>query len=192
MGIKKDNISFLNFPDTGLSKIDSKSVISALKESIVAIDPTVIITHDELGITLNPDHPATGKAVFAVAKEFVSSSSSSLKRLLTFHLPVAKLFLDRWGVIGLTENFITTVDIGGQLSRKIEAAECYKSQGHLVKHFKESGLLGLCEENFIERLCIGSSCRGGNDIMDVSETGEVYLIPMPLTSEFYRTSLSTP
>ena len=95
----------LDYPDGGLSEIDSEVLVGVASELLSEIDPDVVITFGPDGFSGHPDHIAVGAAVTAACYEMRSSTSI---RLFHCHLPRSRMLLrDRlaeW-VVELTTRF---------------------------------------------------------------------------------------
>jgi LmbE family N-acetylglucosaminyl deacetylase len=106
----------LDYPDGGLSEIDSQILIRLAAEMLREIDPDVVITFGPDGFSGHPDHIAVGAAVTAACYEMRSATSS---RLFHCHLPRSRMLLrDRlaeW-VVELTTRFKGTKDFIRALS----------------------------------------------------------------------------
>jgi LmbE family N-acetylglucosaminyl deacetylase len=106
----------LDYPDGGLSDIDSQALVSLASALISEIDPDVVITFGPDGFSGHPDHKAVGAAVTAACSEMGSATSI---RLFHCHLPRSRMLLrDRlaeW-VVELTARFKGTKDFVRALS----------------------------------------------------------------------------
>jgi LmbE family N-acetylglucosaminyl deacetylase len=105
----------LEYPDGGLSEIDSQLLVKLASELIIEIDPDVVITFGPDGFSGHPDHIAVGAAVTAACYEMRQASI----RLFHCHLPRSRMLLrDRlaeW-VVELTTRFKGTRDFVRALS----------------------------------------------------------------------------
>jgi LmbE family N-acetylglucosaminyl deacetylase len=106
----------LDYPDGGLSEIDSQVLVSLASELLSEIDPDVVITFGADGFSGHPDHMAVGAAVTAACYEMRSPTSI---RLFHCHPPRSRMLLgDRlaeW-VVDLTTRFKGTKDFVRALS----------------------------------------------------------------------------
>jgi LmbE family N-acetylglucosaminyl deacetylase len=106
----------LDYPDGGLSEIDSQILVRLASELLSEIDPDVVITFGPDGLTGHPDHIAVGAAVTASCYEMRSARAI---RLFHCHLPRSRMLLrDRlaeW-VVELTARFKGTRDFVRALS----------------------------------------------------------------------------
>jgi LmbE family N-acetylglucosaminyl deacetylase len=100
----------LDYPDGGLSGIDSQTLITLASQLLSEIDPDVVITFGPDGFSGHPDHIAVGAAVTAACYEMRSTTSI---RLFHCHRPRSRMLLrDRlaeW-VVELTTRFKGTKD----------------------------------------------------------------------------------
>ncbi len=106
----------LDYPDGGLSGIDSEDLVRVASQLIGDIDPDVVITFGPDGFSGHPDHMAVGAAVTAACYEMRSTTSI---RLFHCHPPRSRMLLrDRlaeW-VVELTTRFKGTKDFVRALS----------------------------------------------------------------------------
>ena len=106
----------LEYPDGGLSEIDSQILVKLASELLSEIDPDVVITFGPDGFSGHPDHIAVGAAVIAACNERRSATSI---RLFHCHPPRSRMLLrDRlaeW-VVELTTRFKGTKDFVRALS----------------------------------------------------------------------------
>ena len=106
----------LDFPDGGLSEIDSQILVELASELISEIEPDVVITFGPDGVSGHSDHVAVGAAVTAACYEMRSTTPV---RLFHCHLPQSRMLLgDRlaeW-VVELTTRFKGTKDFVRALS----------------------------------------------------------------------------
>lgn len=106
----------LDYPDGGLSDIDSQVLVRIASELLSEIDPDVVITFGPDGFSGHPDHTAVGAAVTAACYEMRAARSI---RLFHCHLPRSRMLLrDRlaeW-VVELTTRFKGTQDFVRALS----------------------------------------------------------------------------
>jgi LmbE family N-acetylglucosaminyl deacetylase len=106
----------LDYPDGGLSDIDSQTLVSVASELLSEIDPDVVITFGPDGFSGHADHIAVGAAVTAACYERGSARSI---RLFHCHRPRSRMLLrDRlaeW-VVELTTRFKGTKDFVRALS----------------------------------------------------------------------------
>ncbi len=106
----------LDYPDGGLSAIDSQILVGLASRLLSEIDPDVVITFGPDGFSGHPDHVAVGAAVTAACYELRSATSLRL-----FHCgrPRSRMLLrDRlaeW-VVELTTRFKGTTDFVRALS----------------------------------------------------------------------------
>ena len=100
----------LDYPDGGLSEIDSQVLVRLVSELLSEIDPDVVITFGPDGFSGHPDHVAVGAAVTAACFEMRAAASI---RLFHCHRPRSRMLLrDRlaeW-VVELTTRFKGTHD----------------------------------------------------------------------------------
>jgi LmbE family N-acetylglucosaminyl deacetylase len=106
----------LDYPDGGLSEIDSEVLVGVASELLSEIDPDVVITFGPDGFSGHPDHVSVGAAVTAACYEMRSATSI---RLFHCHLPRSRMLLrDRlaeW-LVELTTRFKGTQDFVRALS----------------------------------------------------------------------------
>jgi LmbE family N-acetylglucosaminyl deacetylase len=106
----------LDYPDGGLSDIDSQILVGIASELISEINPDVVVTFGPDGFSGHPDHVAVGAAVTAAC--YAMRSTTSI-RLFHCHLPRSRMLLgDRlaeW-VVELTTRFKGTKDFVRALS----------------------------------------------------------------------------
>ncbi len=106
----------LDYPDGGLSSIDSQVLLELASELITEIDPDVVITFGPDGFSGHTDHMAVGAAVTAACYEMRSTTSI---RLFHCHRAQSRMLLrDRlaaW-VIELTTRFKGTKEFVRALS----------------------------------------------------------------------------
>ena len=106
----------LDYPDGGLSEIDSQILVRLASELLSEFDPDVVITFGPDGFSGHPDHIAVGAAVTAACYEMRSAKSI---RLFHCHLPRSRMLLrDRlaeW-VVELATRFKGTKDFVRALS----------------------------------------------------------------------------
>jgi LmbE family N-acetylglucosaminyl deacetylase len=106
----------LDYPDGGLSEIDSQILLRVASELLHEIDPDVVITFGSDGFSGHPDHVAVGAAVTAACYNIRSTTGI---RLFHCHLPRSRMLLgDRlaqW-VVELTSRFKGTKDFVRALS----------------------------------------------------------------------------
>ena len=89
----------------------------------------------------------------------------SLRRYLTFTLPLAPERFDYWGELAVPAEHLTRIDVRDRIGVKRRAARLHLSQAHWVDYLERVGVLALPNECFLERLCIGESARGGSDLL---------------------------
>ncbi len=106
----------LDYPDSGISKIESHTLVGVASQLLSEITPDVVITFAPDGFSGHPDHIAVGAAVTAACFEMRSSTPI---RLFQCHLPRSRMLLrDRlaeW-VVDLTTRFKGTTDFVRALS----------------------------------------------------------------------------
>jgi LmbE family N-acetylglucosaminyl deacetylase len=106
----------LDYPDGGLSAMDSVTLRGLASDLITELDPDVVITFGPDGFSGHPDHIAVGAAVSAACYEARSAASI---RLFHCHRPQSRMLLrDRlagW-VVELTTRFKGTKDFVRALS----------------------------------------------------------------------------
>jgi LmbE family N-acetylglucosaminyl deacetylase len=106
----------LDYPDGGLSEIDSQVLVRLASELLSELDPEVVITFGPDGFSGHPDHMAVGAAVTAACYEMRSATSI---RLFHCHPPRSRMLLrDRlaeW-VVEQTTRFKGTTDFVRALS----------------------------------------------------------------------------
>jgi LmbE family N-acetylglucosaminyl deacetylase len=106
----------LDYPDGGLSEIDSQILVRVASQLLSEIEPDVVITFGLDGFSGHPDHTAVGAAVTAACYEMRSATSI---RLFHCHLPRSRMLLrDRlaeW-VVELKGRFKGTTDFVRALS----------------------------------------------------------------------------
>src|SRR3954453_4677097 len=106
----------LDYPDGGLTDIDSRTLGGLASELIRDINPDVVITFGPDGFSGHPDHVAVGAAVTTACYEMQSATPI---RLFHCHLPRSRMLLrDRlaeW-VVELTSRFKGTKDFVRALS----------------------------------------------------------------------------
>src|SRR4051812_19040228 len=106
----------LDYPDGGLSQVDSQTLVTLASELLSEIDPDIVITFGPDGFSGHPDHIAVGAAVTAACYEMRATRSI---RLFHCHLPRSRMLLrDRlaeW-VVELTTRFKGTKDFVRALS----------------------------------------------------------------------------
>ena len=117
LGIK--NISFLDFPDMRLDTIPHLEMNKSLEQIISKIKPKVVFTtphHD-----LNKDHQIVFESTSIASRPY----SNTVKNLFSYEIP------------GIVKNpFSPTVyeDISKEISYKIKAFNCYKSEIEKFPH----------------------------------------------------------
>jgi LmbE family N-acetylglucosaminyl deacetylase len=106
----------LDYPDSGLSKMESHTLVGLASQLLSEIRPDVVITFAPDGFSGHPDHIAVGAAVTAACFEMRSATPI---RLFQCHLPRSRMLLrDRlaeW-VVDLTTRFKGTKDFVRALS----------------------------------------------------------------------------
>jgi LmbE family N-acetylglucosaminyl deacetylase len=106
----------LDYPDGGLSEIDSQILVGVASELLIEVDPDVVVTFGPDGFSGHPDHIAVGAAVTEACYQMRSTTSI---RLFHCHLPRSRMLLsDRlaeW-VVELTTRFKGTKDFVRALS----------------------------------------------------------------------------
>jgi len=106
----------LDYPDGGLSEIDSRILVELASELISEIEPDVVITFGPDGFSGHPDHISVGAAVTAACYDARSTRSI---RLFHCHRPRSRMLLgDRlaeW-VVELNTRFKGTKDFVRALS----------------------------------------------------------------------------
>jgi LmbE family N-acetylglucosaminyl deacetylase len=106
----------LDYPDGGLSQVDSQTLVTLASELLSQIDPDIVITFGPDGFSGHPDHIAVGAAVTAACYEMRATRSI---RLFHCHLPRSRMLLrDRladW-LVELTTRFKGTKDFVRALS----------------------------------------------------------------------------
>jgi LmbE family N-acetylglucosaminyl deacetylase len=106
----------LDYPDGGLSEIDSQVLVGLASELLIELDPDVVVTFGPDGFSGHPDHIAVGAAVTEACYQLRSTTSI---RLFHCHLPRSRMLLgDRlaeW-VVELTTRFKGTKDFVRALS----------------------------------------------------------------------------
>lgn len=106
----------LDYPDGGLSAINSQDLLELAKELITEFEPDVVITFGPDGFSGHPDHIAVGAAVTEACYEMRSAAPV---RLFHCHRPQSRMLLrDRlaeW-VVELTTRFKGTKDFVRALS----------------------------------------------------------------------------
>jgi len=106
----------LDYPDGGLSEIDSQTLVRLASKLLSEFEPDVVITFGPDGFSGHPDHIAVGAAVTAACYEVRSATTV---RLFHCHRPRSRMLLrDRlaeW-VVELTTHFKGTKDFVRALS----------------------------------------------------------------------------
>jgi LmbE family N-acetylglucosaminyl deacetylase len=108
--------SCLDFPDQGLSDVESRTLVDLVSGTLDDFDPQVVISFGPDGFSGHSDHAAVGAAVAAACYE---RRSSAPVRLFQCHRPQSRLLLrDRlaaW-VVEMTARFSGTRDFVHALS----------------------------------------------------------------------------
>ncbi len=203
LGVKEENINFLGLKDGNFDL----TAIPVVTEKLKKIDPHVVISFNEAGTTRfsNPDHSLSGIITFNAilsllgeeygdltigqTTELFRKPTSSFRKYLTYTFPDAGKLLAEWAELSLPSDSLTTVNISEFLNIKREAAWAHKTQQHLIKFFDESGLMKH-PETYLERIYIGNSARGSDDIFLGTEDGANNLLinHILLGEEHYNSS----
>lgn len=201
LGIR--SVEFLGAKNLGLDE----RLIPSLERSIKIFDPHVVISFNEAGTTAphNSDHSWSGIATFAAVKSVlegyygdlksgmtcsVSKRASSFRRLLTYTMPRVENYLDEWAELISPPDYLTSVDVSCFLNRKKSASFSMEMQRHLIEFFNRVGVLDLGTEHFQERISLGVSCKGRDDILYGLEKDclELNIASFPDESSWYRST----
>lgn len=161
LGIQK--VEFLNLPNLGIDQ----QVIPSLVNKIRTFDPHVVISFNEAGTTLNQDHSWSGIAAFAAVASVLKEDHGrhlALRRLLTYTLPDADKYLEKWAELVLPAKQHLAVEVSDFSEIKRQASFAHRIQRHLIDFFDRLGILSLPQEHFAERIWVGESCLGQGDI----------------------------
>lgn len=176
LGIK--HVEFLGIPNLEVNQ----SAIIPIKTVIKNFDPHVVFSFNEAGTfsSVNQDHSWAGIATFMAIKSILIDCFSgkispeeelnlplpiSFRRYLTYTLPAAGQLLEQWAEMNLNRNELTSINISDEIGVKRQAYFAHKTQSHLTKFFSQIGILDIREELFYERINIGPSSKGKNDLL---------------------------
>jgi LmbE family N-acetylglucosaminyl deacetylase/CTP:molybdopterin cytidylyltransferase MocA len=167
-------VEFLGFRDWSCPGL----LVALLRARLTAHDPHVVLSLSEAGTTAHPDHSRTAIALYRAVRSRLSATYGdrlrgelpfappfSLRRYLTYTLPVAAERFDYWGELAVPPGRLTRVDVRRTLAAKRRAARAHVTQAHWADYLERVGVLGLPEECFLERVCIGPSAAGATDLL---------------------------
>lgn len=193
-------VEFLGFRDWAFPAF----LVAALRLRVSEFDPHVVVSLSEAGTTAHADHSRTAMATFQALRSMLRRAYGdraaggqlpfappfSLRRYLTFTLPLAAKRFDYWGELAVPAEHLTRIDVRDRIGVKRRAARLHLSQAHWVDYLERVGVLGLPYECFLERLCIGESARGGRDLLAGIERRSLRLSlsEMPLAADAYTSS----
>lgn len=203
LGIK--HVEFLGIPNL---EVDQSAIVP-IKTVIKNFDPHVVFSFNEAGTfsPANQDHSWAGIATFMAIKSILIDCLGgkispeeelnlplpiSFRRYLTYTLPAAGQLLEQWAEMNLNRNELTSINISDEIGVKRQACSAHKTQSHLTKFFSQIGILDIREELFYERINIGSSSKGKNDLLyGIEQFGMRLSIPK-FPEEKPRYASSTP
>lgn len=176
LGVKQ--VEFLGIPNLG---VDQNAIFS-IKTAIKKLDPHVIFSFNEAGTTASQDHAWAGIATFHAILSLLKDTYGDIKlgstrtltgqarplsfrRFLTYHLLNAGQLLEKWAELNVSPRDLTFIDVTEELDIKRSASYTHQTQRHLVDFFDRVGILGMTQEPFYERICIGPSCKGEMDFL---------------------------
>jgi LmbE family N-acetylglucosaminyl deacetylase/CTP:molybdopterin cytidylyltransferase MocA len=193
-------VEFLGFRDWSCPGL----LVAALRGRLREIDPHVVVSLSEAGTTAHPDHSRTAIALFLAVRSLLRGTYGealatrelpfvppfALRRYFTYTLPVAAGRFDYWGELTAPRDRLTRVDVRRTIAVKRRAARAHATQAHWAAYLGHVGVLGLPEECFLERVCIGPSARGATDLLAGIERPSLRLSvsEMPLGPSAYTSS----
>ncbi len=171
-----------------------------IRQQIEAFDPHVILSLSEAGTTAHRDHSwsaaLTYQAIRAMIEEkwskFVLNRTSishppfAFRRYFTYTLPGCEQWLEKWSEMTLSAAEMTCIDVSEFLKCKRAAARAYRTQQHLIVFFDSVELLQLSRECYYERISLGRSARGTDDLFGAWEEAPVNICYGPLPEEHMR------
>jgi len=173
------SVEFLGFPDLGINE----SALLPIKQQILQTNPHILLTFNEAGTTTQPDHSWTGISTFYAIKSILSDQITdnfektlNFASLMMFTLPEANRLLVKHGELITDPSNRIALDIQAVVDLKMKAANCYRTQAHLINFFQRSGILERNTENYIERV------RRNGQIVEIDN--------MPKSKENYISSCS--
>lgn len=178
LGVKK--VEFLGLPNLG---VDQRAIFP-IRSAIQKFDPHVIFSFNEAG-TMSPanqDHAWAGIATFYAILSLLKDTYGDIKpesthtltnqarplsfrRFLTYHLPNAGQLLEKWGELNVSPEDLTFINVLEELAEKHNSSYTHRTQRHLIEFFDRVGIIGMTQEPFYERICIGPSCKGKADFL---------------------------
>ncbi len=173
-----------------------ENAIPVIRQTILRVNPHVIVTFGELGTTHHPDHAWAGIATYYAALTLMRSDSFAeylrLARYLTITVPQASRTFSLYGEIDDPAVPTTSIDVSSFLQTKLDASAQYETQEHLFRFFAGAGLFTQEWESFIERIArAGIGPATGDFFRDTDGSyGEGVRITtgMPLPAESYITN----
>jgi len=137
-------LGFFDYPDGGLDQIDFQELTDKLKNSIEELQPEIILTFGEEGISGHKDHIVIGRAAMAAAKKSAhkvreiwrASVPASAIDEFNEHLAGRKVHLSHFHeqkLQGVPDEKLLMIDISKYAEQKHEALKAHQSQ--YLPHF---------------------------------------------------------
>ncbi|MBL75324.1 MAG: GlcNAc-PI de-N-acetylase [Chloroflexi bacterium] len=125
------DIEFLDFPDNEMDTISNLELTKSVEHIIQKFKPEIVYTHTPFDV--NVDHVCCYNAVLTATRP---KKKTIVKKLLSFEVPSST----EWNFTSVfTPNIF--VDISKELSSKIKALECYKTELQEFPHPRSSKAL---------------------------------------------------
>ncbi len=118
------DIEFLGYPDNEMDTISNLELTKSVEKIIQKFKPQVIYTHTPFDV--NVDHIACYNAVLTATRP---KKNMIVKKVMTFEVPSSS----EWN---FTSTFAanTFVDISNEITNKIKALQCYKTEIQKYPH----------------------------------------------------------
>jgi LmbE family N-acetylglucosaminyl deacetylase len=184
LGISK--LKFLHLKDNALNQ----NIIPLLKKAILNINPEIIMTFNETGITLHKDHIWCSVATYVSVLSLISSNKNLKFISLMNAVQTNANKLRDYGKLVLRSGKFIKVDIKNEFDTKVNAFKQHRSQQHIVDYFLQNNLLKPDAEVFLERLTTSVPAKNETEIF--YRNGNKFKLrtvnPIPLDTDNYETS----
>lgn len=172
-----------------------------IRQEIEAFDPHVVISLNEAGTTAHRDHSWSAVLTYRALRAMIAQKWDgtlprysplsvppfAFRRYFTFTLPGCAQWLEKWSEIAFETSERTCIDVDEVVDSRREAAFTYQTQQHLIAFFERVGLLHLSHEYYVERIVLGNSARGKDNLFaswdDAPE--HAWYSPLPQEPEQY-------
>lgn len=175
-------------------------LVPALLRRIREFNPHVILSLNEAGTTMHSDHSwsaiATYRAILTLLERVYGDVSAlhelpfhppfALRRYFTYTLVEASRKFDYWAELNPPLDELTHIGVQETLARKRQSALAYVNQAHWLTYFERVDVQDLPFERFLERVAIGPSARGADDLLGALDRPSLDLRLSPLPEQPHR------